>query len=117
MEGSCLIPLNMNLGLIVNMISWSAQHIASIWRITPNIVFPPCNIVDLMLLENNAEALLRNNMMVDILSVGQIRPEKDHLKQIEIFAAVRRLSYEQGLNCRVLFLFSINLPFSMEQTT
>uniref|UniRef100_A0A915MML7 GDP-Man:Man(3)GlcNAc(2)-PP-Dol alpha-1,2-mannosyltransferase n=1 Tax=Meloidogyne javanica TaxID=6303 RepID=A0A915MML7_MELJA len=68
--------------------SWTASHIEQLWSIKPKIVFPPCNVERLLELENNSEYKLENNgenneekkLEVSIISVGQIRPEKNHLE-------------------------------------
>lgn len=60
--------------------SWTLNHINNLWKI-PNrthILFPPCNTTMLQKLP------LRPRDTV-VISIGQFRPEKDHMLQIEAF--------------------------------
>nr|CAD2128032.1 unnamed protein product [Meloidogyne enterolobii] len=74
----------------------------------------PCNVERLLELENNSEYKLENNgenneekkLEVSIISVGQIRPEKNHLEQLRIFADVRRLLLEQKININVKLIIA-----------
>uniref|UniRef100_A0A914MF53 GDP-Man:Man(3)GlcNAc(2)-PP-Dol alpha-1,2-mannosyltransferase n=1 Tax=Meloidogyne incognita TaxID=6306 RepID=A0A914MF53_MELIC len=94
--------------------SWTSSHIEQLWSIKPKIVFPPCNVERLLELENNSEYKLENNgenneekkLEVSIISVGQIRPEKNHLEQLRIFADVRRLLLEQKININVKLIIA-----------
>lgn len=60
--------------------SWTANHIRHMWGCEPTIVFPPCNVA--LLLSEAATTTARKPI---IASVGQFRPEKNHLLQIESF--------------------------------
>uniref|UniRef100_A0A1I8BF16 GDP-Man:Man(3)GlcNAc(2)-PP-Dol alpha-1,2-mannosyltransferase n=1 Tax=Meloidogyne hapla TaxID=6305 RepID=A0A1I8BF16_MELHA len=65
--------------------SWTSSHIEQLWSTKPKIVFPPCNVERLLELENNSEIKMEkvdeeNIFNVQIISVGQIRPEKNHLE-------------------------------------
>ncbi|CAJ0585154.1 unnamed protein product, partial [Mesorhabditis spiculigera] len=73
------------LGLFVDVImvngTWTKGHITSIWhRQDVELVFPPVNTDKLRAWENNAEELFNDE--INIVSVGQIRPEKNHRLQI-----------------------------------
>ena len=69
--------------------SWTESHISGLWgtttrkvnggEYTPRLakVFPPCNTEEFSLL-----SLSEKREMI-ILSVGQFRPEKDHMLQIK----------------------------------
>ncbi|KAL3120367.1 hypothetical protein niasHT_009226 [Heterodera trifolii] len=81
--------------------SWTASHIANLWFCQPKVVFPPCNVETLSNLENRTEQLLADGNPSLILSVGQIRPEKNHLEQLRIFAEVRRRLKERGSNLKI----------------
>uniref|UniRef100_A0A914HQR7 GDP-Man:Man(3)GlcNAc(2)-PP-Dol alpha-1,2-mannosyltransferase n=1 Tax=Globodera rostochiensis TaxID=31243 RepID=A0A914HQR7_GLORO len=82
--------------------SWTAAHIANLWLCQPKIVFPPCDIETLEKLENRSEKALEGTALSSIiLSVGQIRPEKNHLEQLRIFADVRRQLKERGSNLKL----------------
>ncbi|CAJ0942424.1 unnamed protein product, partial [Mesorhabditis belari] len=65
--------------------TWTADHISQIWkRKDIEIVFPPCDVESLLSIESTAEERLENDSEVQVLSIGQIRPEKNHALQIEI---------------------------------
>lgn len=60
--------------------SWTKNHIAYLWRLAGDIhvVFPPVGTASLCNLSLNK----RENM---VLSIGQFRPEKDHVLQLQAF--------------------------------
>jgi alpha-1,2-mannosyltransferase len=60
--------------------TWTKEHIAHLWRFAGSIhvVFPPVDTASLSKLSLNN----RENM---ILSIGQFRPEKDHVLQLKAF--------------------------------
>lgn len=79
MAGSCA-------GSIMVNSSWTFGHISSLWNkdgIT-TIVYPPCDTKALLKipLQRKSES---NNSILSIVSVGQFRPEKDHVLQIKSF--------------------------------
>jgi alpha-1,2-mannosyltransferase len=58
--------------------TWTCNHIRSLWRLSPKvqIVYPPCSL-------NIAIDFNRKKREPIVLSIGQFRPEKDHVMQIE----------------------------------
>jgi alpha-1,2-mannosyltransferase len=56
------------------------------WRNRIQILFPPCRIADM--LETASVDLPRQQVVV---SIGQFRPEKDHVLQLEAMETLRRL--------------------------
>jgi len=63
--------------------TWTYNHIYKIWRLARNrifIVYPPCDTYSLTSMDIHNRKRL-------ILSIGQFRPEKDHMLQIRAFAA------------------------------
>ena len=70
--------------------TWTYRHIAFLWKLpawTPGalrIVYPPCAVQDLQSLVETPSHLRQ----AAILSIGQFRPEKDHVLQIQ---ALQRL--------------------------
>jgi len=60
--------------------SWTARHINSIWKVPSKtrIVYPPCNTTALQ------EIPLQPREPI-IISIGQFRPEKDHMLQLLSF--------------------------------
>lgn len=62
--------------------TWTYNHIYKIWRLARNrihIVYPPCDTSSL----NSIDVHNRQRL---ILSIGQFRPEKDHMLQIRAFS-------------------------------
>lgn len=59
--------------------SWTERHIRHLWKCDPSIVFPPCNTTEFQ------ELALTGRNKFHIVSIGQIRPEKNHSFQLQIF--------------------------------
>ena len=59
--------------------SWTQSHIQQIWKRNARIVYPPCNTSDFKELSLDG----KNNLQ--IVSIGQIRPEKNHSLQLRAF--------------------------------
>uniref|UniRef100_A0A8R1DLW4 GDP-Man:Man(3)GlcNAc(2)-PP-Dol alpha-1,2-mannosyltransferase n=1 Tax=Caenorhabditis japonica TaxID=281687 RepID=A0A8R1DLW4_CAEJA len=79
--------------------SWTQRHIASIWsRRDVSIVYPPCDVEAFLNIESVAENLLKDTKTVRLLSVGQIRPEKNHRLQIEVLHDVKDGLAKEGYN-------------------
>jgi alpha-1,2-mannosyltransferase len=78
--------------------SWTCNHIRFLWKIpawrkTIQIVYPPCAVSDLQsLADARQQSSLKDdpskkkNAIQTIVSIGQFRPEKDHVLQIEAMA-------------------------------
>jgi alpha-1,2-mannosyltransferase len=65
--------------------TWTYNHICSLWKGAAwlkriHIVFPPCAVTDFQ--QND---VIKERQSV-VLSIGQFRPEKDHVLQIEALA-------------------------------
>ena len=65
--------------------TWTYNHIAFLWKVAHfrkliEIVYPPCQVSGLQKRNKDQSARPRQNV---ILSIGQFRPEKDHVLQIE----------------------------------
>lgn len=63
--------------------SWTRNHIESLWKINANVVYPPCDVdsfksLGLKRFEGRGGAM-------NIISIAQFRPEKNHQLQIEAF--------------------------------
>lgn len=70
--------------------SWTRRHIADIWsRGDVSVVYPPCDVDEFMKIESVAERILEEKKIVRLLSVGQIRPEKNHRLQLEVLKDIR----------------------------
>lgn len=68
--------------------SWTYNHIQRLWKYASlmdriRIVYPPCNVTDLL---KNEEKNNPRRREPAVLSIGQFRPEKDHELQIEAMA-------------------------------
>ncbi|KAF8357489.1 algn-11, partial [Pristionchus pacificus] len=81
--------------------SWTASHISKLWKQTCSIVFPPCDIEGLLALPGTSEEILTNEKRVNILSIGQIRPEKDHRLQLEVLKEVLEGIKKKKLDVKV----------------
>lgn len=64
--------------------TWTFRHIRSLWRLSPKvqIVFPPCSLNTVLDANKVREPM--------VLSIGQFRPEKDHVMQIEAMEIVAK---------------------------
>ena len=62
--------------------SWTQTHIVDLWGYGTNIVkvFPPCNTTEFR------QIPLAGRRQRVVLSVGQFRPEKDHMLQLKYVA-------------------------------
>jgi alpha-1,2-mannosyltransferase len=61
--------------------SWTKEHIQKMWGLRDDqisLIFPPCDTSDLMALPLSPREDL-------LISIGQFRPEKNHILQIEAF--------------------------------
>ena len=61
-----------------NNSSWTNSHMCKIWKTNHLLYYPPCGVDDLNLNKVNQ---IKEDIIV---SLGQFRPEKDHLMQINI---------------------------------
>ena len=71
--------------------SWTRNHIAFLWkgpawRNRIQIIYPPCRVPDLVDTSSTAFVSASSKKEPVILSIGQFRPEKDHVLQLEAFA-------------------------------
>lgn len=60
--------------------SWTKNHINQLWKRPnkTNLVYPPCNVEDFKKLK------LKDRKQLQIISISQFRPEKNHMLQLEI---------------------------------
>ncbi|EKX38590.1 hypothetical protein GUITHDRAFT_158493 [Guillardia theta CCMP2712] len=56
--------------------TWTKGHVQSIWKVLPDIVYPPCNTDKLQGIAFGGREDL-------VISLGQFRPEKNHLLQLK----------------------------------
>jgi alpha-1,2-mannosyltransferase len=73
--------------------TWTYGHISKLWRLSRKItvVYPPCDTLafEQISLDNN-----KKPRELFILSIGQFRPEKDHVLQLRSFARFQRMVKE-----------------------
>ncbi|VDK72831.1 unnamed protein product [Litomosoides sigmodontis] len=84
-------------------LNWTRDHIAALWGVDDcaYLVYPPCDVDNLLRINSRAEELLREAKLVQILSIGQIRPEKDHRLQICFLAELKKRLLKENLNCKI----------------
>merc|ERR1712062_853812 len=66
--------------LIMVNSSWTKDHIEKLWKTQAHLVYPPCDVSEFT---QYSDSTKRDNVIV---SVGQYRPEKNHLFQLECFS-------------------------------
>lgn len=71
--------------------SWTKNHIVKLWDCQVKVVYPPCNVTNLMQLN------LRNKNPFKIISISQFRPEKNHQLQLTSLARLVDLLNEKGI--------------------
>ncbi|VDK61211.1 unnamed protein product [Onchocerca ochengi] len=83
--------------------TWTRNHILASWDADDRtyIVYPPCNVDNLLRINSRAEKLLTEERRVQMLSIGQIRPEKDHRLQICFLAELKKRLLKENLNYRI----------------
>lgn len=69
--------------ILVNS-TWTQNHINSLWKIEANVVYPPCDIENFKSINSSKPNQQASNAL-NIISVAQFRPEKNHQTQIEAF--------------------------------
>jgi len=77
--------------------SWTEGHISDLWKLRENKVhkvFPPCDNTEFLKIERQ---FIRHtaNEQINIISVGQFRPEKDHALQIRAISKLRGMISEK----------------------
>ena len=77
--------------------SWTEGHISDLWKLCENKVhkvFPPCDNTEFLKIERQ---FIRHtaNEQINIISVGQFRPEKDHALQIRAISKLRGMISEK----------------------
>lgn len=69
--------------ILVNS-SWTQNHINSLWKTSAHVVYPPCDVDSFkQLCERRTR--VKTSRSLNIISIAQFRPEKNHLLQIEAF--------------------------------
>ncbi|VDN01160.1 unnamed protein product, partial [Thelazia callipaeda] len=83
--------------------TWTRDHIVSLWGIEDRtyLIYPPCNVDNLLRIHPNAEQLFQDERRVQLLSVGQIRPEKDHRLQIRFLSELKKRLLKENLNYKI----------------
>uniref|UniRef100_A0A1I7ZL66 GDP-Man:Man(3)GlcNAc(2)-PP-Dol alpha-1,2-mannosyltransferase n=1 Tax=Steinernema glaseri TaxID=37863 RepID=A0A1I7ZL66_9BILA len=90
--------------------SWTMGHIKQLWVYSqPRVVFPPCNVEQFLELGGASEdqsrtlpeELLERDRRCQILSVGQIRPEKNYRLQLDALALIKERMLEAPEDKRI----------------
>lgn len=63
--------------------SWTQGHINSLWKIEAHVVYPPCDVESFKAL--NSRRSRGDSLGLNVVSIAQFRPEKNHQMQIEAF--------------------------------
>lgn len=66
--------------------SWTRNHIASLWKTNVHVVHPPCDIESFKAIAQKRTPT-DHSRALNIVSIAQFRPEKNHQTQIEAFDA------------------------------
>lgn len=65
--------------------SWTKKHIESLWKISAKVVYPPCDVDSFKSLKLDRFGVPNNKKGINVISIAQFRPEKNHEMQIEAF--------------------------------
>lgn len=66
--------------------SWTRRHIESLWRTKAHVVYPSCGVESFKEVNNSRSSEAKgDSKALNIISVAQFRPEKQHHLQIEAF--------------------------------
>ncbi|KAK5968335.1 Glycosyl transferase [Trichostrongylus colubriformis] len=83
--------------------SWTGGHIRRLWFCDhAKVVFPPCDVTAFLALEQVAEAKFTEDKVLRILSIGQIRPEKNHKLQLEVLRTLVKKLAERSDGIKVV---------------
>ncbi|XGW18030.1 hypothetical protein V3C99_002548 [Haemonchus contortus] len=82
--------------------SWTGGHIRRLWHCPDaKVVFPPCDVTAFLALEQVAEERFAKDNVLRILSIGQIRPEKNHKMQLEVIRMLKEELAKRNNNIKV----------------
>ncbi|KAL7557275.1 hypothetical protein ACA910_016239 [Epithemia clementina (nom. ined.)] len=75
--------------------TWTYNHICSLWKMAAwlsriQTVYPPCQVSEVLQIKQTSATASSPRQNV-VLSIGQFRPEKDHVLQIETMARLYEL--------------------------
>ncbi|KAH7706691.1 glycosyl transferase [Aphelenchoides avenae] len=70
--------------------TWTARHLRDLWNSEPATVFPPCDVKAFASIYNDGAEKALKEGTVHVVSVGQIRPEKNHRMQMDSLAILKR---------------------------
>lgn len=67
--------------------TWTQQHIESLWKTRAHVVFPPCDVDSFNKIyeERSSRKVDKSSNALNVISIAQFRPEKNHQLQIEAF--------------------------------
>lgn len=65
--------------------SWTQKHIESLWNKEAHVVYPPCDVESFKSIYSDVAYRNSHSKSLNIISIAQFRPEKNHQLQIEAF--------------------------------
>uniref|UniRef100_A0A1B6CFA8 GDP-Man:Man(3)GlcNAc(2)-PP-Dol alpha-1,2-mannosyltransferase n=1 Tax=Clastoptera arizonana TaxID=38151 RepID=A0A1B6CFA8_9HEMI len=86
--------------------SWTKGHILNLWNYSSKtyLVYPPCDVSALKSLSSDSVTKRKN---INIISVGQFRPEKDHPLQLNSLKKLKEISSSEiWHSVRLIFIGS-----------
>uniref|UniRef100_A0A914DCZ2 ALG11 mannosyltransferase N-terminal domain-containing protein n=1 Tax=Acrobeloides nanus TaxID=290746 RepID=A0A914DCZ2_9BILA len=97
--------------------SWTENHINELWKVKATKVYPPCDVAELLALPKHAEKILSSENRINILSIGQIRPEKNYPLQLETISEVKKrlADYNSHIKVRLLITGSCRHEEDMQR--
>ncbi|CAD5221306.1 unnamed protein product [Bursaphelenchus xylophilus] len=68
--------------------TWTKEHLETLWPFESTICYPPVKINDFVQNQNKGEKALAEKRL-NVVSLGQIRPEKNHRDQLKTLSLLR----------------------------
>jgi len=70
--------------------SFTRDHIVDLWKCEPKLCYPPVCLSLYRCEKSSAESLWADSRKVNVVSLGQFRPEKNHREQLETLAILKK---------------------------
>lgn len=75
------------------LFSWCMTHLSRVWKRKVTICYPPVRVKDFSVIPNESEKTLKDK--VELISLGQMRPEKNHRVQLKTLALLKKASQQK----------------------
>lgn len=84
---SCYGHIGTTADLVMVNSNWTREHIEKIWGVTAFTIYPPCDVkvMQSMSLHRFKNDQKDDKKSLNVISIAQFRPEKNHLMQLEAF--------------------------------